>query len=299
MLSRVLALGVLLAGEAAAVAGLHALGGLPWFALPSGDVGAWLATSAPADVIVALLRLAALGCAYWLALSTAAYALARVSRVPAAVRGTGRVTLPAVRRVADRALAVTMATSLAGVSAPAALAAVGDATPPTSAQVVAEEPVTEPGGGAEAVGIPPPSLTPESLPEPGAGSGPDGEAPERDGDVADEHDGDGSSESEGGVAGGGEGDGSTESESGAADEGDDGPPDDPGEVHVVRPGDHLWGIAAADLAAGSERAASQLEPSEVAPHWREVVADNHERLRSGDPDLIYPGEHVELPSDEP
>lgn len=57
------------------------------------------------------------------------------------------------------------------------------------------------------------------------------------------------------------------------------------ETVVVRRGDHLWKISARHLAAGVP----------VAPYWRQVVEVNTPRLRSGDPDLIYPGELVELP----
>jgi nucleoid-associated protein YgaU len=61
---------------------------------------------------------------------------------------------------------------------------------------------------------------------------------------------------------------------------------------VVEPGDHLWRI--------SERRLETLlgdEPSnaEIGPYWREVIEVNTDSLRSGDPDLIYPGEIVTLP----
>jgi nucleoid-associated protein YgaU len=57
---------------------------------------------------------------------------------------------------------------------------------------------------------------------------------------------------------------------------------------VVVEGDHLWKISARHLGPDAAE-------GEVAPYWREVVAVNTPRLRSGDPDLIYPGEMVELP----
>lgn len=57
---------------------------------------------------------------------------------------------------------------------------------------------------------------------------------------------------------------------------------------VVVKGDHLWKISARHLGedAGDE---------EIAPYWREVIETNTPHLRSGDPDLIYPGEVVQLP----
>jgi hypothetical protein len=54
--------------------------------------------------------------------------------------------------------------------------------------------------------------------------------------------------------------------------------------HVVAPGESLWTIAAAH--AGS---------TEVGSYWARVVEANRAALRSGNPNLIYPGEIVELP----
>ena len=60
------------------------------------------------------------------------------------------------------------------------------------------------------------------------------------------------------------------------------------QVTVAR-GDHLWKISEVYLL----RAESD---SAVAPYWRRVIDLNLATLRSGDPDLIYPGEVVLLPS---
>ncbi len=57
---------------------------------------------------------------------------------------------------------------------------------------------------------------------------------------------------------------------------------------VVIPGDNLWRISARHLAdLGDDRG--------VGPYWRRVVEANRPHLRSGDPDLIYPGEEIRLP----
>jgi hypothetical protein len=67
------------------------------------------------------------------------------------------------------------------------------------------------------------------------------------------------------------------------------PPPHTGETtHVVVAGDNLWTIAAARL--GTHRAA------DIAPYWRRVVERNRPTLRSGDPNLIHPGELVALPA---
>lgn len=66
-------------------------------------------------------------------------------------------------------------------------------------------------------------------------------------------------------------------------------------THRVVRGDHLWGIAAARLAGRNGGDRRCLTARAVAPYWRRVVAANRHRLRSGDPDLIFPGERVVLP----
>lgn len=67
----------------------------------------------------------------------------------------------------------------------------------------------------------------------------------------------------------------------------------PGEtVVVVAPGDNLWKLAEDRMAAVLGRTVSDAE---VAPYWAETVMANQDRIRSGDPDLIFPGEEVLLP----
>jgi len=64
--------------------------------------------------------------------------------------------------------------------------------------------------------------------------------------------------------------------------------DAPDSVVVVE-GDHLWKISARHLG-------KEVSNEEIAPYWRVVIDVNLPRLTSGDPDLIYPGEVVELPT---
>ncbi|MGH8986568.1 MAG: hypothetical protein ACRDY6_22235, partial [Acidimicrobiia bacterium] len=67
------------------------------------------------------------------------------------------------------------------------------------------------------------------------------------------------------------------------------PPPAPAEaasaVHVVAAGESLWTIAGAHVAPGAD----------IAAYWARVVDANRDTLRSGNPNLIYPGEAIALP----
>ena len=60
----------------------------------------------------------------------------------------------------------------------------------------------------------------------------------------------------------------------------------------VEPGDTLWTIAASHLERALRREPSAVQ---ITRHWRDVIDLNLEGLRSGDPDLIHPGEQILLP----
>jgi nucleoid-associated protein YgaU len=57
---------------------------------------------------------------------------------------------------------------------------------------------------------------------------------------------------------------------------------------LVEKGDHLWSISSDQL--------QDATTAEISSLWREVIAVNIDRLRSGNPDLIYPGEWVLVPA---
>jgi hypothetical protein len=67
--------------------------------------------------------------------------------------------------------------------------------------------------------------------------------------------------------------------------------DNPPATHVLQPGEHLWSVADSHLRSVTP-APSQ---SDIAAYWRTVVTATAPSLRSGDPDLVYPGESVTLP----
>jgi nucleoid-associated protein YgaU len=66
---------------------------------------------------------------------------------------------------------------------------------------------------------------------------------------------------------------------------------DPTEV-TVRSGDSMWILATRHLEA--IRGHSPTE-GEVGPYWIRMVEANRHHIRSGDPDLIFPGEVLKLP----
>lgn len=61
---------------------------------------------------------------------------------------------------------------------------------------------------------------------------------------------------------------------------------------LVRPGDHLWKIAGEHLTIVLDRPPTR---DEHARYWVEVIDAARPIIRSGDPDLIYPGEEIPLP----
>lgn len=110
-LGALLRLAAVVAVEVAAVAGLRALGSLPYLRVGWADPARWLAVTPVEDVLASVVRLAALGCAWWLLAGTVLYTLARASRVPAALAAVQWAAPASVRRVADRAVAMTVAGS--------------------------------------------------------------------------------------------------------------------------------------------------------------------------------------------
>jgi hypothetical protein len=104
----------LLGLELGAVLALHWLGRFAGLRIRWDAPVPWLLSSPVQDVLGALLRTVGLVMAYWLLVSTLLYLLASLTRLPSAVRAVGWATLPLARRVADHAVAVTLATSMVG-----------------------------------------------------------------------------------------------------------------------------------------------------------------------------------------
>src|SRR5262245_5958702 len=132
-LRRMVSVPLLIAAEAAAVLALHRLGRIAALDVPMDDLRGWLTTADPELATAALARLVAFALACWLLITTVLYAAAQALRcdVPAALLGP--LTLPAARRLLDRALvAGVLATALVS-RAPTASA--GPAPDPVTAEL--------------------------------------------------------------------------------------------------------------------------------------------------------------------
>ena len=64
-------------------------------------------------------------------------------------------------------------------------------------------------------------------------------------------------------------------------------------MHVVQSGENFWSIAEQYLHAHLGRTATDAE---TTPYWVRLIKTNDGLIRSGNPNLIYPGERIELPS---
>jgi len=262
---RVLAL--LVAGEVIAVVALHRLGGVEGFAIPRHDLGRWLQQTPSEEVLLAGVRLAALVAAWWLLGSTLLYVAARVARLHGTAAALGWATLPAVRRWADRAAAVSIVAATAlGVGRPAA-AGPPPTTSPAPVPVVVDADHRDPSSlpsrppssvrtgqraDAPVPTVPPVETAPVVPPPATALLAPPAPAAPASAPTA-------------------------------------------GATHAVTRGEHLWSIAAGRLATVTGKAPADLSPAEISPYWRRVIEINRPRLRSGNANLVYPGEVVELP----
>jgi hypothetical protein len=66
-------------------------------------------------------------------------------------------------------------------------------------------------------------------------------------------------------------------------------------AHTVVEGDSLWHISAAHLATVTGRDRATIPVAEIAGYWVRVCETNRATLRSGNLDLIHPGEVIHLP----
>lgn len=245
----------LLLFEVVAITALHALGEMPGFGVRRRDL--LLPATRVDDAIASGLRFVALGMAYWLLLSSALYLAARLAEVPAALRAVRWATLPPIRRLVDRALAVGLTVGTIVTPAPA----MAQPPPPPVEQTYvptpagfdqSAEPLVTLDGNIfipPGASIPGPTSPVQSSIEPSiemVGALPTHLLYDR----------------------------------------------LPNDTHEVAVGENLWSVARGRLSRLPDASPSD---SEIAAYWIELIAANLDRLMSGDPDLIYPGEVLVLP----
>lgn len=285
--------GLLLAVSVTAVVTLHRWGAVTGLGIAWENPWGWMAAASPDLAVAAVARVAGLLIGWWVLVTTAAYGAARRT-------GRGRlagllrpVTLPLARRLVDRAVGAVLLVGAVGAvgAAPAgAQEAVGVEQIVDAAAQVAEDaaallplpPALQvpalPGGGTPA---PPADVPGGSASPPGADETAGAATPSEPGQAGRPGPAEHSSPSAPAGQGAGQ----------ALD------PATPATYTVV-PGDHLWGIAARHVAAARGVDPAGLADRDVHAYWVRLIAANHGALRSGDPDLIYPGEVLLLPAVE-
>lgn len=285
-------LGMMAAGVLAIIL-LHRLGADRAFAVDWSDPAGWLAGTSPERVLLAVGRIVALGLAYWLAGSTLVYTAARASGIPGLVRSVEWMTVPAVRRVAERVVAVSLTVSTFTGGSAAALA--NDQPVPDIESSVITNVHSDP--LATSVYIPVPAGdTPIIVPIPTADD--DQGAAGDEGQYRPRPAGPGAASETPPpppfvVPPGAPAAPPTVIDPAAADREAGGTLSATQEYpYTVVAGDNLWTAAEAHLTAVMGRAPSEAE---TATYWSHMIDTNRSRLRSGDPDLIFPGEIIVCP----
>jgi nucleoid-associated protein YgaU len=290
---------ITLALEAAAVASLHFLGG-----------------------IAAPVRVALLVAAWWLFAGTLFRVIAQLTGAPRVLRASARVTPPSLRYRVDRALVASLVAGTMFVAATPAGATDATADPPVDSAAV-----EGPAGAPPVVDAPPVAPPPVDTPavdppaadpappvevrtgmaaDPAAATAPVAEVPEVDASATVRTPVPATSAAEGSRP-------AAQAAAAVAPE----PTSDSARNDVSLPevsegralpvtqgasgsytvvaGDTLWDIAARRVAESTGRAMAQLTNAEVVTYWVRVCEANRTRLRSGDPNLIYAGEVIDLP----
>lgn len=235
------------------------------------DPGSWAGWADGRDPVVAtaaLLRLVVLALAWYLLGVTIIGVVARVVRVAAMIRVADALSLPVVRRVLQSSLGVGLVAAVAVSSAaPANLRAGPDPVLAGAAQDAQEmdapaPPRMRPLPPREASAVtPPPREDRTAAPVAPTPTTPSADTTPPDVQPSDVQP-------------------TTETHEAA--------------TVTVRPGDHLWSIAADHLGAHADQPPSD---DQVAAHWRRLIDANRDRLVDpANPDLILPGQQFVLPS---
>lgn len=247
---------------------LHRLGEVRWLSVDWLNLPHWLSNTAPDDALLAASRLVGLGCGWWILLSTFFYMAARLTRAAPAMRLATPLTIPFIRTLGTRLVVGSVVATTLGGALPVSASTDRPVATWDSGALPVPKPTPHPGSLAPAVA--PRPLVRFLFPHPALGTAGRpavllGE-PVRSSDHPHQN----------------------------------APRDNlsplghpaPGDQYRVAAGDNLWTIA--------QRAVSQAlghSPTiqQTASYWVDLIEVNREAIRSGDPNLIFPGEAILLP----
>lgn len=284
---------------AVAVAALHAVGGAlaPPPLTDPGGLGDWLDQRQAAEAAFAVLRLVALGMAWYLLVVTIAGAVARMTGWRSLVRALDSVTVPAVRRLVAGAAGASLAAAAftgGGGTALAEAHAMAPATPSAVAETMRRLPDAPPGAGPTAPVTAPPATVA------GPGRVPPGTVPVMRRLPASPPDSSATSPASTTPPS------APPSQATRAAAAPDPPLPPPGSgqgpaaagrTWQVVPGDHFWAVAERVLAEAWERSPTD---DEVDPYWRALVQANAAVLADpANPDLLFPGQVIAVPAPPP
>jgi len=102
---------VVVGSEAGALALIVTGGRRPWRHIDWTDLGMWIRITPAEDAIVAVTWLAVCGCVIWVAATSLLYLAARASRIPVLIRSAQWMTLPAIRKLTERACGAILVTA--------------------------------------------------------------------------------------------------------------------------------------------------------------------------------------------
>ena len=263
----------LVVGESALIWILHAL--RPVFPVNWPSLDIWIRFTPADQIVMAGVRYVALFFAYWLLASTILYALGIIGNLSRLTRSIEWATVPAIRAITRKALAITLATSSFTPAAAIMLPAISVSalSEPATAEEEAEATEVVVTIAENGTILPPGAILPSIAP-PIAGPTVSTPLPSPvdqpiSGAVADQP--------------------ATTSpthpltSTGAATS---------AQYTVVR-GDNLWDISARHLAAAQP--GIELTDADIATYWVQVIDGNRATIASGNPDWISPGEVVVLP----
>lgn len=255
---------LLLAGEAGSLMLLHRR--------PIQPLGEILSSPAE-DAVIGVVHLAALALAWWLATSTLLYSVAAASRIPTLVRGIRWLTVPGVRAVIDGVVATAIVASSTLTLSGSALAASAGPAGGIAAEPAPAQPY-RPRPAGQTVSPPPPlyEARPGGELRPPA---PRTYQPQPSGDPPVPV--------------------PTPSEAMPPTPTVAGPVSDRA-TYAIQPGDHLWGVAAHQVADHTGLSAEKLTTRDIGRYWVRLVELNQSHLRSGNPNIVHAGETIVLPT---